>query len=670
MSQRRVGLNIVATFAIMFLLGSGLVVYAVVPEAAAASGQAGSTLASDPSGPSSGTQGAAAIGDGLSYALAPLPTYLHQAAPASYPFKEGGALIVVSGDQLQVKIVLLGSPRTDFAVVVQTFEHNVTVGLLKTTLSGSGTFSGNITLSPGAHAVGLLVFIAGDLASPVGVSVPRTILVTLPATGQASTSTSSSATTTTTSQSSQAISRLALAPITLSSAPSGYLYGKGTGGYEVAGGYIYFGLSFTGQNPNTQYSLVLSVNGSARTIGEYTTNANGGGRISAGSLLGTGRFVLSLTVDDLSFDLPAAVLGSVPSSFAVTANRAVSSTSSPLYSAPKWVFSFKPAQVANAPTGYRFATFGIAVVSMNSKYSLLTVDMGFRGANPSTTYVADLLLNGTRITLGTMTTNKAGGAQLQATIQVVPGDYLLGIAVSDVSSFKANGPVLVMVSDPETQLAMVVPPAQGASGTSTTTSNSSQGGNTSQPQVTSAATIISAGSEVQAQIQGAVDNLAIPATVQVTPLSSSTSVLDSRFSLSVGQQVGNGLVISISGENVTGPRVLLINMSRTAPLALYPALNVTLDGMPVAEASSALQVLDPSSTTPFYVLVAASNSIQLLISIPHFSFHLVEVAGVVLHDIQASLELDAPLLVGSILVITLAFAAIYAARKRYFSVLP
>jgi hypothetical protein len=163
-----------------------------------------------------------------------------------------------------------------------------------------------------------------------------------------------------------------------------------------------------------------------------------------------------------------------------------------------------------------------------------------------------------------------------------------------------------------------------------------------------------------------VDNLTIPATVQVTPLSSSTNVLDSRFSLSVGQQVGSGLVIAISGENVTGSRVLLINMSRTDALALYPALNITLDGLPVIEASSALQVLNPVPTNPpMYVLVATSDSIQLLISIPHFSLHLIQVAGVIVHNVQAALELDFPLLAASILVITLAFVGTYAARKRY-----
>jgi hypothetical protein len=222
---------------------------------------------------------------------------------------------------------------------------------------------------------------------------------------------------------------------------------------------------------------------------------------------------------------------------------------------------------------------------------------------------------------------------------------------------------------------VIVPPnAEASSSTTATTSNQSQYTNVTSSvgtsTVTKTATTIDAGTAVQSQIQDAVDNLTIPASIQVTPLSSSTTVLDSRFSLSVGQQVGNGLVIAISGENVTGPRVLLINMSRTAPLALYPALNVTLDGVPVAEASSAIQVLNPVSTNPpMYVLVATSNSVQLILSIPHFSLHLIQVAGVVVRNIAASLELDAPLLAGSILIITLAFVAAYASRKRYFSIL-
>lgn len=333
-----------------------------------------------------------------------------------------------------------------------------------------------------------------------------------------------------------------------------------------------------------------------------------------------------------------------------------------------WTFKLVPSGVANAPSGYKFASSGTALAMLAQGGSVFKVELGFQDGNPSTTYTASLLLNGTAMGLGTMTTNRDGGAELHATVQVDPGAYLLGVVVfdvSDVSAFGASGPVPVLVSSPSTQLAVVGPSEEYQAG-STGSSSASH----SSFAVTRTATTLSEGGDVEGQIKSAVGDLTIPATIQVTPLASSTTVLDSRFSVSVGQLVGNGLVIAVSGENVTGPRVIMINMSKTAPLSLYPELNVTLDGVPVAEASSTLQVLNPVATNPpMYVLVSTSASIQLLVSIPHFSLHLLQVAGVILHSVVNSLELDAPVLLGSILVVTLAFAAAYASRKRYYSVL-
>ena len=672
----RAGVNTLAIFAILTLLGFGLAAYAIPGSGGPESSAPSAGGASDGS---SGSQGATALANGLSYALLPTPVYLHQKTPDKYSFKEGGALVVASGDQLQVKTSFIGSPKTAFITVLQTAGGNITVGGETTGEGGGAVFKGNVTLQPGTYDLGLLVFVSGQPAAPVGVSVPRAIQVTLPETGQGSSVTSSSATSTssTASQQPQAVGQLQFTPVAAPNAPNSYSYGEGSGRYSVDGGVVYFSLAFTGQSPTSEYSLVLSVNGSARTIGQYTTNERGEGSISANATLGAGMFVLGLTVDDSStFALATAVLSSTPSSFAVNANSALTTTTAT--GRLEWTFKLAPATAANVPVGYRFATTGTAVVSLEGRSSLLNVELGFQDANPSTTYDAALVLNESSIDLGSMTTNRLGGAVLHASIRVSPGRYLLGIMVydvSDVAEFKAGDPVLVLVSDPNTQVAVIVPPnAVVSSSTSATKSNESQGTNTissaATSTVTKTATTINAGTEVQSQIQDAVDNLTIPASIQVTPLSSSTTVLDSRFSLSVGQQVGNGLVIAISGENVTGPRVLLINMSRTAPLALYPALNVTLDGAPVTEASSATQVLNHVSTNPpMYVLVATSNSIQLLLSIPHFSLHLIQVAGVVVRNIAASLELDAPLLAGSILVITLVFVGAYAARKRYFSVL-
>jgi hypothetical protein len=673
-------MNSLAIFSILLLLGLGFVAYAVP-------GPAGSgTTAGGPSGGSSGSQGAGALFNGLSYSLLPTPAYLHQEVPANYSFKEGGALIVSSGDQLQVRTSFIGSPRTNFTTVLQTEAQNFTLGTVTTGESGGGAFRGNLTLEPGSYDIGLLVFVSGQPGSPVGVSVPRGIQVRLPGATQTSSHTTNSTETYSSSGASpqpQATDELEFRPTTVPGAPSSYPYGQGAGRYAVEGGVVYFSLEFTGQKQSTQYSLTLSVNGSAQTIGEYTTNAEGGASVTANATLGTGRFLLGLTVlDSSSFATPTPVLASVPSNFVVYAygTRTTTSTSTsevpPSVSGLLWTFKLIPAATANAPAGYRFPTTGTAVVSLDVRDSLLNVELGFQDANPSTTYEASLVLNGSNVELGSMTTNRQGGAVLHSTIQVSPGRYLLGVVVydvSDVAAFDVGAPVLVLVSDPTTQVAVIVPPpSEGSPSTSSASSTGSQGtsSTSSTTRATKAATTISAGSGVQAQIQSAFTNLTIPATVQVTPLSSSTTVLDPRFSVSVGQQVNNGLVIAISGENVTGPRVLLVNMSNTSPLALYPALNVTLDGAQVAEASSALQVLNPvQGNPPLYVLVATSNSIQLLVSIPHFSLHLIQVSGEVVHGIVTTLELDAPLLAGSILVITLAFVGAYAARKRYFSFL-
>lgn len=656
-----------------------------------------------PSSQDGQTQPNRAIGNTMSYSLVPLG-FLGDQAASNFSFREGGALIVISGDQLQVTTSFLGSPNTEFVNVIQTAHQNITAGTVTTTSTGGGVFKGSVTLEPGTYDVGILVYVSGNTASPVAVSDPRAIEVTLPigtqtsttsASSENSSSASSSTTTVSTSETKttgvpppETVNGLTLAPVTTTSAPQGYLYGKGTGGFAVAGGSIYFSLLFVGQNPDTRYSLILSVNGTSRTIGNYTTNNEGSAATHTSAPLGTGEFALTLSVvDSVNFNSPTVVLTTVPASFTV-AVHATSTTSSTTESSStetetqrggSWTFKLIPATVTSVPPGYHFATSGTAIVLLDARHSLLSVVLGFQNGNPSTTYSAALVINGTSVNLGSLTTNREGGAELHSSIQINPGTYLIGVEVydvSDASEFNASGPVLVLTSDPNAQVAVIVPKtAESSSSTSVENSSGSHGSTTAQSAgtgaVASTVTTIDAGSEVEAQIHDAVANLTIPATVQITPLASSTTVLDSRFSLSVGQQVGNGLVIAISGENVTGPRVLLINISRTAPLALYPALNITLDGVPVVQATSTLQVLNPTPSDPArYVLVATANSFQLLVSIPHFSLHLIQIAGQVVQNVESSLALDAPLLVGSIVVLTLVFAGAYAARKRYFSILP
>jgi hypothetical protein len=694
MNPARTGLNALAIFAILLVLGLGFA-------ANAAPGAQSSEGYSEGSGPS----GSAGLGYSATYSLVPLPLYLHQPMSDNFPFKEGGALLVAYGTLLELRTSFLGAPDTTFVTVVQTAEQNITAGTTTTSNDGAGSFRGNITLSPGTFQVGLLVYVSGNDSAPVALSSPRETQVTLGTStsstqssttesqtrseteGSGSSSTTQTSLSTSSSESqSQVVQRLHFVPAPDPLPRANYPYGNGTAGYVTADGSIYLSLAFTGQSPNARFSLLLSVNGTSETIGNYTTDSSGSGHLGANSRLGQGTFVLSLTLVDLtSFGQPTPVLVGDPRSFTVethssttisttsattSANETESSTTFGSPDGQAWAFKLVPAHPSSIPPGYRFAASGTAIVSLDHHDDVLNVVLGFQDANPSTAYEAVLVLNGTDQVLGSMTTSRGGSVELHSSVQVNPGSYLLGVKVYDVSNaaaFNASSPVLVMVSSPATQLALVRH-QQGGGSTISTNSTVSEPPSAS----TSASTITteSEGTQVESRIKEALSNLTIPAAIQITPLTSSTDVYDSRFSLSLGQQANNGLVIAISGENVTGPRVLLINMSRTYPLALFPALNVTLDGMPVSEASSASEVLNPLSTNPpYYVIVGTSSSIQLLVSIPHFSLHLIQVAGIIVHNITTSLEIDAPILVGSMLVVTLIFAGAYAARKRYFTIL-
>ncbi len=535
-----------AIFAILFLLGFSFVAYGFARP-----------LSRSPND-SQGAQTVAAIGNSLSFALVPVLYAL-----GTNSFSEGGALVVVSGDQLQVTTSILGSPDTAFVDVLQTPEQNITLGTTTTGSSGAGSFRGGTALPPGTYQIGLLIFASDKVSAPVAVSSPRAFVVNLPpaADDLNSTSTASS-----TGSATSTPTRGSVSSISTTSA---------------------------------------SMNASAPVDEAPPANGNGGSA---------------------------------------------------------WTFGLVGVQTSNVSQGYRFSTAGTAVVRLSPGQSILKVELSFQDGNPSTAYRVALSLNGTIIDVGAMTTNRQGGVVLHSSIQVNQGRYLLGILVYDVSTFKTGSPVLVMVSDPKTQLVLITPSRSAGAppfSASTPAQTASEG--------TTAWKTTNTGSEIETQIEDEKSSMAIPATVQVTPLSSSTTVLDSRFSISVGQQAGNGLIVAISGANVTGPRVLLINMSQTAPLALYPAFNVTLDGVPVVQASSALQVLNPAAGDPArYALIATPTSVQLLVSIPHFSLHFIQVAGAIVHTVQTALELDAPLLAGSVLVITLAFAAAYLTRKRAF----
>ncbi len=83
----------------------------------------------------------------------------------------------------------------------------------------------------------------------------------------------------------------------------------------------------------------------------------------------------------------------------------------------------------------------------------------------------------------------------------------------------------------------------------------------------------------------------------------------------------DALTIVIGAQGVSGPRVVLVDISKDSFLNLQSGyVQVTLDNATIAEAAS-LQAVLTGSGSPSYVLLGTSSGFELLVSIPHFSTH-------------------------------------------------
>lgn len=109
-------------------------------------------------------------------------------------------------------------------------------------------------------------------------------------------------------------------------------------------------------------------------------------------------------------------------------------------------------------------------------------------------------------------------------------------------------------------------------------------------------------------------------TIGVGPTSANFTTNNKAFTISLTQGSGS-LSIVIAGQNVTGPRVVLLNISRDSFLNMQSGyLQVSLDNSTIPEAASLDAVLTGTGT-PSYILVGTSSGFELLVSIPHFSTH-------------------------------------------------
>ncbi len=250
-------------------------------------------------------------------------------------------------------------------------------------------------------------------------------------------------------------------------------------------------------------------------------------------------------------------------------------------------------------------------------------------------------------TLGTIVTNDEGDGHLHTELQLPAGTYQIGISLSVSGTTQ-------LTSNPEMQTAIL------SGSTSTESENTGKGEN-------NANHVVKEQKQDEDNIRQAEDSKTIPAVIQVTASGSTTQVLDPRFSVSVGKTEGDGLAISITANNVTGPKVLLINLTNTYD-PTSRSLNVTLDGKTIEEASSVAQVLSPSATDPpRFLIVTTTSGSQLLVSIPHFSLHIIQVLPFALTTPPAAqnfLATNSLLLVGSAIAIVAVSAAVIAMKRR------
>ena len=263
-----------------------------------------------------------------------------------------------------------------------------------------------------------------------------------------------------------------------------------------------------------------------------------------------------------------------------------------------------------------------------------------------------LVVNGSNRPLGNFTTSGEGHAEIQTRYSLLWGHYDLGIAV-----YRPSGQswVLAMTSSPASlPIALTVPSVQSSSSSET---------ETEQPPTV---TTIQAHSEQEGDIQAAIQTRVIPAVIHVGTGGVNYTVLDSNFTLFVGTLQSGGLQITVSGVNGTSSRVLLVNLTSPQVVNLQPsALTITFDGAPVTEAASVTQVVNPSpGSPPLFVLVATSTGYQLLVLIPHFSTHVIQILPAILRAVVNFWILDGPVLVLSVLAVTSLVILTYMRRPR------
>jgi hypothetical protein len=283
--------------------------------------------------------------------------------------------------------------------------------------------------------------------------------------------------------------------------------------------------------------------------------------------------------------------------------------------------------------------------------TFLSVHLYARGMAKSAHFMLVIAANGTSHSVANMSTNYDGEVEAEAEVTLASGTYAVGLKLLDTSTFIS--PTLVLVGSPKIQ------PLSLIQTTSSTTTTATAGGE-EHP-----VTTVLGGSPEEDGIRSAIQTKVIPAVVDVGTSGSSVSVNDANFSVSVGKDQQDGYEVSISAANVAGPRVLMINLTSARARNLFSSpVQVILDGASVSQATTLSQVLGVQATDPArFVLVSSNSALKLLISIPHFSYHTIEIIPILVH-VGTALLVDLPVLILSVTAVSMLVVVVNSRRTR------
>ena len=286
--------------------------------------------------------------------------------------------------------------------------------------------------------------------------------------------------------------------------------------------------------------------------------------------------------------------------------------------------------------------------SIELQEGVLAVHFQAEGIAGGAHLILALIANGTSHPVANMSANYDGEVEAEGTVTLAQGYYAVGVQVLETPT--SGSPILVLSSSPATEILSV----GQAYHLSTTT----------REDYTQSVSTVQGGETEDDRIMTAIQTKIIPAVVDVGNGSSTIHVNDGNFSVSVGRYQPDGYLVSIFATNVTGPRVLLVNVTSNARDLFAGPVQITLDGSAVQQGGSISQVLSSQAGDPArFVLVSNPSALSLLISIPHFSYH---TFGIVPFIVQAgsSLRVNHPVLMAGALAVTTAVLLFYARRTK------